>query len=171
MPYLVDRGYEPGFAAVATGLVGAMQVMARLILAPLGERASPRILRRGRLAMIPASLLVLLLVPSTAGVIVFVVLFGAARGTGTLTRPAMVAHQFGRRQYASIEGVLQFLLSIAQALGPVAAGVAYDAFGGYEPVFWLLTVLSMGSVAAMLPVRAACRRAVDSGRGDSHGIE
>jgi MFS family permease len=153
LPYLVERGYEPGFAAVATGLIGAMQVVARLVLAPIGERASPRLLAAVGLALVPASLLVLLLVPSTAGVVAFVVLFGAARGTGTLTRPAMVAHQFGRRQYASIAGVLQFLLSIAQALAPVAAGVAYDAFGGYEPVFWLLTVLSMGSVAAMLPVR------------------
>ena len=80
------------------------------------------------------------------------VLFGAARGPARDTTGALLAHQFGRRQFASIAGVLQFLLSIAQALGPVAAGVAYDAFGGYEPVFWLLTVLSMGSVAAMLPV-------------------
>src|SRR5206468_10779613 len=32
IPYLVERGYDPGFAAVATGLIGAMQVLARLIL-------------------------------------------------------------------------------------------------------------------------------------------
>jgi len=153
VPYLRDRGYDPTFAATATGLVGAMQVVARLVLAPFGERASPRILTAGVLALTPLSLLVLLLVPSTLGVIAFVIAFGAARGATTLTRPALVAHLYGRGQYASIAGVLQFLLAIAQALAPVGAGAAYDAVHSYEPVFWVLTLLSAVSVVAVLPAR------------------
>jgi MFS family permease len=153
VPYLIDRGYDTTFAATVTGLIGAMQVVARLILAPLGGWASPRILASITLAMVPLSLLVLLLVPTTAGVFAFVILFGAARGSTTLTRPSLLAHLYGPWQYASIAGVLQFLLSIAQALAPVGAGVAYDALGSYTPVFWLLTLLSGGSALAVLPAR------------------
>jgi MFS family permease len=153
VPYLVDQGYDATFAATATGAIGAMQVVARLILAPFGERASPRLLAAATLSLVPLSMLVLLLVPSTVGVIAFVVLFGAARGSNTLTRPALLAHLFGRGQYASIAGVLQFLLSIAQALAPVGAGAAYDALHTYVPVLWFLTALSALAVGAVLPAR------------------
>ncbi len=155
VPYLQDRGYDATFAATATGLVGAMQVVARLLLAPFGERSSPRLLAAAMLALVPISIAVLLLVQSTVGVFAFVVLFGAARGAGTLIRPALLAHLYGRAQYASIAGVLQFSLSIAQAIAPVGAGAAYDWLHGYEPVFWTLTVLSGLSVFAVLPARRA----------------
>jgi MFS family permease len=153
VPYLQDRGYDATFAAVATGLVGAMQVVARLILAPFGERASPRALAAVTLSLVPVSLMVLLIVPSTAGVIAFVVLFGSARGSTTLTRPALLAHLYGRAQYASIAGVLQFLLSIALALAPVGVGAAYDVLHSYEPILWFLTLLSAMAVVAVLPAR------------------
>jgi len=153
VPYLIDQGYDSTFAATATGAIGAMQVVARLIVAPFGERASPRLLAAVTLSLVPVSLLVLLLVPSTLGVIAFVVLFGAARGSNTLTRPALLAHLYGRSQYASIAGVLQFLLSIAQALAPVGAGAAYDALHTYTPVLWFFVALSAVSVGAVLPAR------------------
>ena len=149
----MDQGYDSTFAATATGAIGAMQVVARLILAPFGERASPRLLAAATLSFVPVSLLVLLLVPSTLGVILFVVLFGAARGSNTLTRPALLAHLFGRSQYASIAGVLQFLVSIAQALAPVGAGAAYDVLHTYTPVLWFFVGLSSLSVVAVLPAR------------------
>src|SRR2546423_1137226 len=91
LPYLADRGYETTFAATLTGLVGAMQVLARLFLAPFGNRVRPRLLAASILALQPLSLLVLLLVRSTPGVFAFVVLFGAQRGLATLARPALVA--------------------------------------------------------------------------------
>jgi MFS family permease len=153
VPYLRDRGYDPGFAALATGLVGAMQVVARLVLAPFGERASPRLLAAAMLALQPLAMLVLLLVRSTPGVFLFVVLFGGARGASTLTRPSLLADLYGRAQYASIAGVLQFGLSIAQSIAPVGAGAAYDAFHSYEPIFWLLTLLSAVAVVAVLPAK------------------
>jgi MFS family permease len=153
VPYLQDRGYEATFAATVTGLAGAVQVVARVIQAPFGERASPRILAASMLALTPVSLVVLLLVPTTAGVFAFVVLFGAARGASTLIRPTLLAHLYGRAQYASIAGVLQFSLAIAQALAPVGAGKAYDLVHSYEPIFWCLAGLAALSVVAVLPAR------------------
>jgi predicted MFS family arabinose efflux permease len=153
LPYLQDRGYDATFAASVTGLIGAMQVLARLLLAPFGNRANPRVLAALMLAMQPLSLLVLLLVRTTPGVFVFVVLFGAQRGLNTLVRPALLAELYGRAQYASIAGVLQFAVSLAQAAAPVGAGIAYDVSGSYEPVFWALAVISALAVVAVLPAR------------------
>jgi MFS family permease len=163
LPYLQDRGYDPTFAASLTGLIGAMQVVARLFIAPLGDRGSPRLLAAWVMALQPVSLLVLLLVPSTVGVVVFVVLFGAQRGLNTLTRPALIADLYGAEQFASIAGVLQFLLSLAQAGAPYAAGAAYDQVRSYEPVFWALVVISALAVLAVLPARPSREEGLQSG--------
>jgi len=153
LPYLEDRGYDATFAASVTGLIGAMQVLARLLLAPFGNRPNPRLLAASILALQPLSLAVLLLVRTTPGIFLFVVLFGTQRGLSTLARPALLAELYGRAEYASIAGVLQFALSLAQAAAPVGAGIAYDLSGSYEPVFWALAVISALAVVAMLPAR------------------
>lgn len=153
LPYLQDRGYDPTFAAAATGLVGAMQVLARLLLAPFGTRTNPRLLAAGILALQPIALLVLLLIRTTPGVFLFVVLFGAQRGLATLARPALLADLYGRAEYATIAGVLQFTLSLAQAAAPVGAGAAYDMTHSYEPILWGLAAISALSVLAVLRVR------------------
>jgi len=153
LPYLNDRGYDPTFAALVVGSIGAMQVLARLVLTPFGNRISPWALGMGVLALQPLSLLFLLLGRSTLGVLVFVALFGAQRGLSTLIRPALLADLYGVLRYASIAGVLQFALALAQSAAPYGAGVAYDTLGNYEPVFWGLTLISAVAVAAMLPVR------------------
>src|SRR5262249_22208609 len=84
LPYLVERGYDATFTASLVGLLGAMQVGARLVLAPFGNRVNPHLLAASILAVQPLSLLVLLLARSTGGVFVFVVLFGVQRGLSTL---------------------------------------------------------------------------------------
>jgi MFS family permease len=149
---LLDRGYALTFAAALAGLVGAMQVLGRILMTPLAGRLSLRVLSALVLAVQPFALLVLLLVPGTSGVVVFVALFGAAKGCMTLVRPAFVADLYGRAHYASIAGVLAFAATLAQAAAPVGAGAAFDAFGGYEPILWGLVVVS--AVASMAVLQA-----------------
>jgi MFS family permease len=153
LPYLRDRGYDATFAATVTGSIGAMQVLARLALTPFGNRISPRALGLGVLALQPISIAVLLLVRVTPGVLLFVVLFGAQRGLATLVRPALIADLYGVARYASIAGVLQFALSVAQAAAPFGAGAAYDVLHDYEPIFWGLALISAGAVLALVPAR------------------
>src|SRR5438128_873951 len=153
LPYLQGLGYDATFAATVTGAIGAMQVLARLLLAPFGNRIKPRVLAASILALQPLSLLVLLLVRSTPGVLLFVLLFGAQRGLSTLARPALLADLYGAAQFARLAGVLPFLRSLAQAAAPFGAGVAYDALHSYEPVLWALTLISALAVLAILPAR------------------
>jgi MFS family permease len=162
LPYLRDRGYDPTLAAAVTGSLGAMQVVARLILAPFGSRVSPRLLAAGVLALQPLSLVVLLLVQSAPGVLVFVILFGAQRGLSTLARPALIADLYGAARYASIAGVLQFALSLAQAAAPYAAGAAYDALHSYEPIFAGLALISVLAVLAILPAKREASETLQS---------
>jgi MFS family permease len=158
VPYLVQRGFDAGTAAALTGGIGAMQVLGRLVLGALSERISIRAVAALALGIQPVGLLVLVLARDTAGVVVFVALFGASYGATTLVRPAFVAGLYGRVQYASIAGVLAFATTLAQAVAPLAAGVASDRIGSYDPVVWGLAVVSALAALALLPIRSGPER-------------
>ena len=156
MAILVDRGYDPLAAAGVAGLVGAMQVLGRLLLGPIGDRYSLRVVAAALLAVQPLAVLMLIFVPGTAGVLAFVaLLFGAAKGGMTIVRPSFVVSLYGRANYASIAGVLAVAVILAQALAPVVIGAAYDRLGSYTPILLLLVVVSLLSSVAVLPIRAA----------------
>ena len=139
---LVDRGYDPLAAAGVAGLVGAMQVLGRLLLGPIGDRYSLRVVSAALLAIQPLAVLILIFVPGTVGVLAFVALFGAAKGGMTIVRPSFVVSLYGRANYASIAGVLAVAVILAQALAPVVIGAAYDRLGSYTPILLLLVVVS-----------------------------
>jgi MFS family permease len=151
--YLQDRGYDLAFAAATTGLVGAMQVLGRILLGLLGNRVSLRVSTAVVLGIQPLSLLVLLLVPGPLGVFTFIAIFGAAKGAMTLVRPAYVASLYGRARYASIAGALAAFVTVANALAPVSAGAAHDYFGSYDPLFWAFIALSAIPSGAVLLIR------------------
>jgi MFS family permease len=157
VPILLERGFSPILAATLAGSIGAMQVLGRVLMTPFAGRVSLRSLSVVVLAIQPIALTVLLLVPELAGVIAFIVLFGAAKGCLTLVRPAFVADLYGPAHYASIAGVFAFAVTLAQATAPLGAGAAYDAIGRYDPILWALVVVSALASLCLLPARPAAR--------------
>jgi MFS family permease len=153
--YFHDRGYEATLAASVSGLVGAMQVVGRIILGVLGDRVPLRVNAAVVLGLQPLAFLALLLVPGLSGIVLFVVLFGASRGAVTLVRPSFVAEIYGRERYGTISGALAGFVMTATALAPIGAGVAYDLFGGYGPLLWTFSVLSALAAGVVLLVRVA----------------
>ena len=155
IPYLVERGDEPGFAASVVGLIGAAQVGARVLATVLGGRVSRVALTAGVFALQAVALVVLMGWPNRAGVLVAVLLLGAGRGVSTLMRAGLIAEFYGRAHYGAIGGLLALFLTGARALAPVGAGLAYAVVGGYVPVLWGLAVASTLAAVAMLGVRRA----------------
>jgi MFS family permease len=158
VPYLTDHGYGKEFAATIAGVVGIMALPGRVVLTPLGDRLPRSWVACAIFLLQFVALLVLLTVHSSAGVIGFVVLFGAGFGAVTPARAALTAEFYGPASYGAISGVLAFFLTGARALAPVGAGVLYDVTGGYSTVFWGLAVASLvGAVAVLVAERSAAR--------------
>jgi MFS family permease len=152
--YLQDRGYDLTLAATATGLIGAMQVAGRVVLAALGDRLPLRVLTALILGMQPVALVILLLFPGAGGLWSFIVVFGASRGIMSLLRPLFVASLYGRDRFGSISGALAAFVTASTAIAPLGAGVAYDLMGSYDPLFWAFVLLSIVSAGVILLVRA-----------------
>jgi len=152
IPYLTDHGFSTGFAATAAGLVGTLALPGRLIFTPLGGRIPRRYVTAGILLFQTVGLIVLVTTTTTAGVIVFVILFGIGFGAITPARAALVAEMYGPREYGTISGVLALFVTGARAAAPVSAGLLYTFFGRYEPVFWILIVISLLAMGAILRI-------------------
>jgi len=150
IPYLVGQGYDPSFAAWAVGLIGIMGLPGRLVFTPLGGYLPRRWVTAGIFALQTLALVVLLTVHSRAGVVAFVVLFGAGFGAITPARAALIADFYGPAHYGRISSVLSLFLTGSRALAPVGAGLLYTLGGSYGPAFWLLTVGSaLGTLAEL----------------------
>ena len=142
VPMLIGWNYPPTFAATMIGLVGAMQVVGRLVFAPLRRRLSSRSVTMLILAFQSASFLILWGVPGIYGLVAFVICFGISNGMATLVRASIVAELWGRTHYGAIAGALSVWSTLARAVAPVSIGIAYALWGGYRPVLVGLAILS-----------------------------
>jgi MFS family permease len=155
IPYLVERGHSPPFAATVAGLFGLMSLAGRLLIGPLGDRYSRRWVTAGLIGMQVAGLAVLAVAPTIAGALVYVALFGAGSGTQTIMRAALLAERYGAEHYGSINGTLSLALTGARTLAPIGAGVLAGLFGGYTMLLWTLVGLSSVGLVALLQVADA----------------
>ena len=163
VPLLLERGYAPGLVAAAAGSIGAVQVAGRLVFAPFASRFSLPSLTTGVFLGRACAFLLLLLIPSVAGVWLFAILFGAANGATTLARAALVAELYGSAHYGSISGTMTTLIGVTQAVAPVAVGALHDLSGTYMPTLWgmvvtsLLAALCIARVGALTPLPSVRR--------------
>jgi MFS family permease len=149
IPYLAERDYGLSSAATLTGLIGASQVLGRVVLTFLEDRLPRDAMMAGIFALQAAALVVLIGSQSPLGVLLFVLPFGAASGAVTISRALAVADFYGPAHYGSIGGVVGMFVTGARTLAPVGAGAMSAALGGYAPVLWTLAAGSALAAIAM----------------------
>ena len=150
VPYLSERGYPLTLAAVATGAIGAAQLLGRLTFAPLEGRLPRRWLVAATLGAQPVAIAALLVVPGEVGLYLFILLFGIGRGAATLARATLIAAQYGPARFGAVNGALSFAVTFSHAIAPLALGAAHDITATYTPALWLLLLLSLVAAALTL---------------------
>ena len=145
-PHARATGVDATHAAVLIGLIGAGNVLGRLLLGGLGDRIGPaRLLRALTLA-----LAVLPLGWWQAGAFwslaLFAVLFGACHGACIALYPSVASAWFGTRHLGSVLGALYIGVGLAALLGASAAGWVFDRSHSYD-----LPILA-SAISALLAV-------------------
>jgi hypothetical protein len=149
IPYLAERGYGLGSAATLTGLIGASQVLGRVVVTILEGRLPHEAVAAGIFALQAAALVVLIGSTSPLGVLMFVLPFGAASGAVTISRASAVADFYVPAYYGSIGGMVGMFVTGARTLAPVGAGAMSASLGSYTPVLWMLAAGSAVAAVAM----------------------
>jgi MFS family permease len=150
IPFLIASGINPSTAAIASGAIGLMQVMGRVIFPPLDTRWSSRTLTTCLIGLQVTAIVVLLLGVSSFTVVIFIAIFGAAYGAKTLARPSMIAEFYGSTHYARISSIMAIFLTLSNTLAPVGAGLIYDRYDTYQPVLWIVLFISFLAFSIMV---------------------
>jgi len=166
IPYMVEHGHSAAAVAVAIGWMGAMQIPGRLLFVAVAGRFGALGVTMAVFVAQALGFALVAVAPSVpGGLLLVIVVLGAANGMATLARATTLAEVFGPAHYATISGAVALGANGARALGPVGASVLYALLGGYQPVFWSLAgaLALVGAVVAVTAAREARAAAVTPG--------
>jgi MFS family permease len=152
IPYLIEREYDPSFAAWVGAAIGVAQVIGRVSYVPLEARFSPRTLAIILLILQAGSFGLLLMGDTLIFIWAFVFVYGAALGMLTLVRPVLTAEAYGVASLGKINSVMSLIMTLAVTVGPFGASFIYERLGGYVPALILMAIISLFGVVLLLRV-------------------
>ncbi len=139
--FLTDIGISETAAAAALGMMVAISIPSRLFFGWLGDRMDKRYVMMTTYLLQAVGVFILANVRSIDQVYIFLVVFGIGYGGAIPVFIAMRGEYFGRKAFATIQGLMRLFLMIPTVIGPVFAGYVYDTTGSYYYAFVLFTVL------------------------------
>jgi MFS family permease len=151
--YLIDRGLSAEVGGWTLATIGLFNIIGSLLSGYLGNRVPKRyILSTIYFSRALAIIVFISLPPSTAATL----LFGAVTGLLWLSTvpptSALVAVMFGTRWLAMLFGFAFFSHQVGGFLGVWLGGVVFDAYGSYNPVWWLSVTFGVLSAIINLPI-------------------
>ncbi len=158
LAYYVERGIQASMAALVVSAFALGLTAGGVAWSWLADRVDARWLLMV-LYLVAAVLLGLLLnVRGPAEAFPFGFGFGMLVG-GSMSLPTLLfASYYGQRSLGAIAGVLHMARGFGLGLGPLVAGVLYDAAGTYEPAFQAFAAVCIVAAVLMAAARRPARR-------------
>jgi MFS family permease len=153
MPYLTDQGLTVAVAVVVVAVSSATGAAASLLLGFLAERLSVRWIMVANLLLLAISFALLQAVHSSFQAFLWGAFYGVAQGAVFTLFQVIFADYYGRESLGAIRGLVSPIQSLAQAVGPVGAALAYDNGGSYSLVFLSFSLLSLASALCVALAR------------------
>lgn len=143
VPILTERGATPLGAAGVASIIGLSSIAGRLGTGFLIDRFSASLVGAVAFLLPVISCLLLLLNGSDPwSQSVAAALFGITVGAEVDVIAFLTTRQFGLKNYGIVFGAIVTAIAAGSAVGPLAAGAAFDVFGGYSQ-FLVLTMVTM----------------------------
>jgi MFS family permease len=158
--YLVDRGFQPEFAAWMLGFSGILRSGGSIIWGWVSDRTWREISLTASAVLGALSIPFLIMAHVSMGawpVVVFVLLMGLGYGGVSAVYAASAADLFHGPHFGKILGLLDIGFGLGAALGAYIAGALFDVFASYHLAFYMvlsLIVASIGGIWIAAPRRA-----------------
>jgi len=162
VPFLEDIGFPTSTAAAALGTLGLGSALGKVFFGWLCDRIPPKRAAALGLSLQLGGVLVLLAIRADsllALIWAYALLLGFGIGSWLPTMSVLVSSTFGLAYYGSVFGVIAFLESSGTSLGPLFAGLMFDATGTYYHAFVTFAALYAVAIPAILLVRRPARPA------------
>jgi MFS family permease len=148
VPFARDRGYDAATGAWLMSAVGGGAVGGRLVMGAISDRVGRRPALVGALVAQALAFVGFAVVRDLPTLALAATAFGFSYGAVSALFPALVGDFFGPEHAGTLVGFIFALAGSLAAWGPLAAGLVYDATGGYGPVFGLAAAANV--VAAVI---------------------
>jgi MFS family permease len=150
VPILTDGGAAPINAAATASLIGIFSIVGRLGTGFLLDRMPAHLIGAAAcLLPIIASALLLLDGANPVSQVFAAIALGLTLGSEVDVVAYLASRHFGLRNFGALYGALVTALGTGTALGPLAAGAAFDRFGGYSEFLVLTAVLMLVSAISL----------------------
>jgi MFS family permease len=162
VPFLGDKGYPLAIAAAAIGVIGVGSGVGKVFFGWLSDRVQPRFVFVIGLCLQLGGVLMLLNVHAGSPLPVIwtaALVLGLGNGSWLPTMSLLVSTRFGLASYGAVFGAITLLQSTGLAIGPLFAGMMYDATGTY----YVALVVFAGLYAISIPSILFVRRPKSSG--------
>lgn len=150
VPYGIEQGLTPVYAATLISWVSLSGIMAKIGLATIADRFARNKLMAVGAIMLAAFNVALLLKPGYSMLLPACVIAGFALGTSYPLVAAIVADRFGTRAYGTAMGMLSPGIALSTAVASRFIGVVFDRTGEYTIAFATFAVLLVVSAALLL---------------------
>ena len=136
----MDLGMSAPRAAALLSVIGAASIAGRLTVGFAVDRIGGKNAYLLCFAFLLTSLAGLVFITGHTALFAIIAIYGFAHGgLFTVVSPA-VAEYFGMKAHGAIFGTVLFFGTIGGSLGPILAGMVFDATGSYGPAFTTLTI-------------------------------
>jgi sugar phosphate permease len=151
VPYLMDMGLDPVAAAGALGLMVLISAPGRLIGGILSDRVTSNKLKYLFVAINTAQVAEIFIFMNATNltmIYLFVLSYGLTMGVRYVLYPLTRGRFFGRKAFASIQGISALMTLPASIVSPIYAGWIFDVTGSYSIVLTQgIVLLAIGSIA------------------------
>ncbi len=160
MSIMTSRGITVTVAAAVFSASAGVRIAALPLIGYICDRVEVKYALLAGLVLQALAILSLLIVNSNATAMLVGVFQGLKLGVLALTSGLVWPHYFGRRNLASIRGVAATGMVIGSSLGPLPFGLAFDIFGGYTEIIWIMTAITFAGALGVLKLRKPERQKV-----------
>jgi MFS family permease len=151
--YLLDRGLSAEVGGWTLATIGLFNIIGSLASGYLGNRMPKRyILSIIYFSRAAAIVVFIMLPPSTAATLIFGAVTGLLWLSTVPPTSSLVAIMFGTRWLAMLFGFAFFSHQVGGFLGVLLGGYVFDAYGSYNPVWWLSVFFGVMSAIINLPI-------------------
>jgi cyanate permease len=151
--YLVERGIAPGTAAVIVSTFSLMSGMGTIASGVFARRVPLRMLLALVAGMLGLGALMMTRIASAGDGFLAGGIFGFGIGGVLTLLPVAWADYFGRANFGAIRGLALSAQVLAQAAGPLIAGMLRDITGDYRVAFSAFVVIAVVAAAVALAAR------------------
>ena len=151
--HAIDQGIPAMTAATVLSVAGLASLSGKIVCGLVADRVGAKRVLVAGLALQAVAVSLYLVTRELAGFYGVALVFGFAYGGVMPLYAILVREYFGERTMGATFGAVSLASTLAMALGPVAGGWLYDAFGSYFWMFVGSVGIGLGAVALAFTFR------------------